>query len=352
MSTDTLVPTSHLFAISEGAPEVTQTERNTSIVRGLKVFRTGTFKDSRGKQKTWTIDDLHKIAENFRALQPVFPNPPVRADHGTSVDKVKGFVTDVRVEGEFLVNDIEFTEPDGAEKYTRKTYRNRSIEVGPYETNGATPATLWPTQLGVAFVDVPAVEGLGFRRESTEEIPVSDPITFRIRGVETANIPDVQAYIAELEKRPETGSVASFRIGGEETQDFTRVQAHIATLETFRTEQLAAGRDAFVDKLVADKKVGAPQTDELKAFAKCLDDSAFATWSKTFEKAPAIFTKQTGDGDGSTDNNGGTDPAVQAIADLRDTVAAHRMSGMESDAIKATESYRKLVAVSPSDAIA
>lgn len=354
--TTTLEHTSHLFAICEGMPALEDTDRGTKIVRSLKVFRTGTFKDSQGRQRNWTHKDLQEIVENFQKLQTVFPNPPVRADHGSSVDKIKGYVTDVRVEGDFLVNDVEFTEPDGADKYARKTYRNRSIEVGPYETNGATPATVWPAQVGLAFVDISAVEGLGFRRESTQESQV-ELATFRIRGVETTNADQVQAYIAELEKRPEAGH--KFRIAGADTEDFAKVQEHIAavegenaTLKTFRSEQVTAGRETFVDKLVTDKKVGAPQSDDLKTFAKSLSDDAYDAWAKTFEKAPAMFTSVVGAGNGSTDNQGGADAAAQEIVDLRETVAMHCRSNMAVDKLKATDSYRKLVVLSPADAIA
>lgn len=350
---DTLVPTSHLFAISDGAPPVEVID-GKSVVRGLKVFRTGTFKDSMGRQRTWTTDDLDKIAENFRTLQPVFPSPPVRADHGSSVDRLKGYVTAVRVEGEFLVNDIEFTEPEGADKYTRKTYRNRSIEVGPYETNGATPATLWPAQTGLAFVDIPAVEGLGFRREATEDNPVT---TFRIRGVETSNEADIQAYITELEARPPVGQ--SFRIAGADEIDFAKVQAHIvsletqnATLETFKSEQLTAGRATFVKALVTDNKVSAAQTDELTEFAKGLTQEAFDAWSKTFLKAPTLFKNTVGTGDGNTNNDSQPTAAEQALADDREIVAMHRRTGTMSDeAIKGTASYRRLVAADPTAAI-
>ena len=353
MTVTELEHTSHLFAISEGMPPLEDTDRGTKIVRGLKIFRAGTFKDSRGVQRTWTTDDLQNIVANFQKLQPVFPSPPVRADHGFSVDKVKGYFTGVRVDGEFLTGDIEFTEPDGAEKYARKTYRNCSIEVGPYETNGATPETLYPALLGMAFVDISAVEGLGFRRESTED-PVTT--TFRIRGVETSNVEDVQAYIAELEKRPEAGQ--TFRIAGADVADYAKVQEHIASLETenmalqtFRSEQLTAGREAFVDKLVTDNKVGAPQADDLKTFAKSLDDAAYAAWCKTYDNAPTLFKKQTSSGDGNTDNNGGANAQEQEIASLRKTISMHRSTNMSDEAIKKTAGYQRLIVLSPADAI-
>lgn len=351
--TTTLAQPSHLFAISEAPPQIDRTD-GKAIVRGLKIFRTGTFKDSRGIQRTWTLEDLNKIVENYRALQSIFPNPPVRADHSTSVDKVKGHFTDTRVVDEFLVGDLVFTEPDGADKYERGTYRNRSIEVGPYETNGAAPTTLWPCMLGMAFVDISAVEGLFGRHQPPEDNPVT---TFRIRGVETSNEADIQKYITELEARPPVGQ--SFRIAGADEIDFAKVQAHIvsletqnATLETFKSEQLTAGRATFVKALVAGNKVSAAQTDELTEFAKGLTQEAFDAWSKTFEKAPTLFKNAVGTGDGNTNNDSQPTAAEQALADDREIVAMHRRTGtMSDDAIKATASYRRLVAADPTAAI-
>lgn len=129
-------------------------------VVGMKIFRVGSFKNSAGESTKWTAADLRQMVENFHALRSngIFPNIPVRENHGRDVREVVGYFTDLRVDGKFLVADLDLTEPTAAERYTRGTYRARSLEVGSYETNNGE--VYYPTVMGLAFCDIPAVEGL------------------------------------------------------------------------------------------------------------------------------------------------------------------------------------------------
>lgn len=129
-------------------------------VTGLRIFRAGTFADSTGKRSRYTRADLDKMVENFDKLTTggIFPHVPVREDHTRSIASVIGYFTALRRDGNFLVADIEFTEPPAVQKYANKTYRARSAEVGDYIDNDGTSYN--PCILGVAFCDIPAVEGL------------------------------------------------------------------------------------------------------------------------------------------------------------------------------------------------
>ncbi|MDP9013787.1 MAG: hypothetical protein M3O41_14255 [Pseudomonadota bacterium] len=127
---------------------------------GLRVFRSGSFADSEGVRRRYTRADLDKMAVNYHTLveKGLLPNVPVREDHSRSIKSVVGYFTDVRRDGNFLVADIEFTEESAVQKYTSKTYRARSAEVGSYTDNDGNDYS--PAILGVAFCDIPAVEGL------------------------------------------------------------------------------------------------------------------------------------------------------------------------------------------------
>lgn len=130
------------------------------VIAGMRIFRVGSFKNSDGESTKWTSADLHQMVENFNALKDdgTFPHVPVRENHGRDVRSVVGYFTALRVEGKFLVADLEITEPTAADRYTRGTYRARSLEVGTYETNKGV--AYYPTVMGLAFCDIPAVEGL------------------------------------------------------------------------------------------------------------------------------------------------------------------------------------------------
>lgn len=336
------------FGLADAMPDLIETGTGTFAVHGLKVFKAATFKDSRGRKKTWTVDELDQIVTNFNGLRASgnLVDVPVRADHSGSVNSVLGYYTALRREADFLVADIEFTEPDGADKYRRKTFRSRSIEIGAYETNGQEPKTYYPVALGLAFVDLGAVEGL-FRSSNLLEENTVDPTTFRVNGVPTTDTATVQGHIDELEKAP-APKEHTFRIAGADESDFAKVQAHVESLETFKAETLDAARTGFVDQLVTDKKITAPTAEGLKAFAKSLTAEQYESWKATYAAAPALFGK-VGDGNGSVNNAGEKTQEEQDAINALDIVRNHRRAEMPEAQLRETASFKRYVALTGKD---
>lgn len=328
--------TAYQYALGGALPQAVE-ENGTWKVRGVKIFKAATFKDSRGRQHDWTTEELDEIVANFNQLRSdgAFVDVPIRLDHSKSIKDVVGYFEAIRRESEFLVGDWEFTKPEAAVEFNRGTFRSRSIEIGSYETNGATPATYFPVAMGLAFVDIGAVEGL-FNRHTPESN--MDPVTFRIKGVSTADHAAVQAHIDELEK-PVTPEVFTFKIGGEETTDFAKAQARITELETFAKEQHDTARTSFVDALVEAKKLTAPQGDDTKAFALGLSDEQFAQWKKSFDLAPVVFGNVVSSGNGSTNNTGGLDAAAQELITAERVIKGHVNTGMATEQIRKTGSF-------------
>jgi hypothetical protein len=147
-----------------------------SHVTDLPVFKTGKVKDSKGRAHNWSVADLDQMVANFTTLRDTgkFPNVPVRANHSRDVNQIGGYYTALRRKGNMLFADIEFTEPEMQAKYERKTYRARSIEIGAYESNDGE--VTFPAVMGLAFCDIPAVEGLfsasvsAYENESDREV--------------------------------------------------------------------------------------------------------------------------------------------------------------------------------------
>lgn len=154
------------------------TANGTHILRGIRIFRTGSFKDSRGIRRTWTSQHLDLMVANFYHLsaQGILAHVPIRADHTVSVKDVVGYFRDVYrdpTDQRFLAADIEFTEAAAADKWNRGTFRSRSAEIGQYEDNDGNP--YFPTVLGLAFVDIGAVEGL-YGADDGKAIRFSHPV--------------------------------------------------------------------------------------------------------------------------------------------------------------------------------
>ena len=165
--------------------QVVDADSGGKTILSVPVFRAGTFKDSMGDQHTWTIEHLSQMVFNFNMLRErgTLPNVPVRDQHKSffgSGGSVVGFVEGLRVEGQdekgnaLLVADLEITEPDAFGKIERGTWRSRSSEIGFYEDNDE--AMYWPVFMGLAWVDLPAVEGLFESHQTSEDqfTPVRD----------------------------------------------------------------------------------------------------------------------------------------------------------------------------------
>ena len=317
-----MVPSGTNFA---AAPKGTKLGNGNMLVKGLKVFRAGTFKDSMGIQRTWEVSHLEQMVFHFNLLkdQRLFENVPVREDHSWGVRGVVGYFQDVRREDNFLVADIEFTEPGAYDKYLRGTYRARSLEVNAYETNDE--AMYWPCVMGVAFVDIGAVEGLHSARESSDkglahfsqvmqdddkEPPVAEtetqapaptaPVTTPEPAQQPA--PETTAPAQEQEEEnkdipapeatpapaaPATQGAAahshgafSFSINGQTTTDYSAVQAHIKALKGSQAEARDLNRKNFVTSLANKKVIAATQVDDLTEFALSLDENQYAAFAR------------------------------------------------------------------------
>lgn len=327
-------------------------------VQGMRVFRAGTFRDSIGIQRTWTVEHLHQMVQNFEALRgDVFPNVPVKADHFGSVNDVVGYLTRLSVEGEYLAADWEATEPDAFEKLNRGTYRSRSLEVGMYETNDE--AFYWPVVHGFAFVDIPAVEGL---HRGDKTIACYSAVDTKEPPVTTSTTPPTTPPPTPTPAPPTTPEPsepkATFRVGGASVSDFAAVQTHIdrieaenATLEKFRAETTAANRTAFVEGLATSKKIIQPQVEGFKKLVGTMTDEQFTEFRATYDAAP-VQSLLADHSAGSTSNPDGQQggQAVEARVVLEETVDMLRRSGMRDEQLAKTGAYQKLAALNAAGA--
>jgi hypothetical protein len=206
-------PLVSVYGIAGTAPAMAT---DTHVISGIRIFRAGSFSDSMGVRSEWTVEDLDAMVANFTKLRSngILPNVPVRADHSRSINSVVGYFTNLYREGDYLLADMELTEPDAVGKYQRGTYRSRSAEIGVYVTNDEQ--VYWPTVLGLAFCDIPAVEGLhaaALSAFSAAQVPATAlvevspaPDSNSLSGIEAALV----AAFSALKANPENSDTRAF----------------------------------------------------------------------------------------------------------------------------------------------
>lgn len=372
-----------------------KTKQGGAILEGMRVFKKGTFKDSLGIEQTWEDAHLQQMIFHFTLLKDggVFPNVPVRVDHSFSARNVVGYFQDVYLakdDPSFLAATIEITEPDAFEKWERGTYRSRSLEVGFYETNDG--AQYFPVIMGLAFVDIPAVEGLYGRTR---------PLAFSVvSGIEEETPPVTEPAAPTPPAQPETPPATpppatpppappapsatatppapqtppatpppapaqhsqphTFTVAGQQTSDFGAVQRHIAALETFQAETIDQVRTDFVTSLAAgpQPRIAATQVEEYTKLVRSMTPEQFVTF-KNLYSAPTPPVGQVAGAPGSPaplpTPAGGSAleeltfgrtvlSADEQIEVDMEVVGQHRRSGLDEDKIKKTQSYQRLVA--------
>lgn len=344
----------------------TKQDDGRATLTGLRVFRTGSFVDAYGFESTYTREHLQEMVDHARLLADVFPNVPFRADHSRSVNNVVGYITKQYLDGDYLVVDMEFTEPDAAAKWERGTYRARSSEIGFYDTNDG--AIYYPVLLGVAFVDIPAVEKLYSKDQggSSDEPPTryfteaiqpmntSNPAQIQVDTAPAQRPPDANVTVA-LELKPAAAPEAAlaaeakpqtFSFGGR-TLTAAEVQAELDRIAIAEKEQFNAARAAFARSLVDQNKLGAPQLDAMAELAQSLDPDQFSKLQAVFAGAPALsILANHGDGISNPDGHKGEPTeAEREIAKLEGIVAFHRRSGMDPKVLQGLESYQRLQAL-------
>lgn len=383
-------------------------------VQGLRIFKTGKLKDSKGREREWSREDLSDMVANFTLLRDsnILPNVPVRENHSRDVRQIGGYFAALRVsttpddKGKyFLEADIEFTEPEMQSRYDRGTYRNRSIEIGAYETN--TGEVYFPVVLGLAFCDIPAVEGLyaaalsayesdekpefvvyasdnGADASGNTPAPKTDATFDRVvadlqevlQGMQNPDAQNaVQKVIQAVEalkgattqtavpaptnasgaEMPETFKFALDGteieiVGDEQTRKVIETLAtHNATLTTqvqeFQTAAETAAenvRVSAVDTWLNDKKILPAQVEGMKAYVKTLTDEQFTAHSALVAGTPDLaFT-------GDHANTGGDNDASKNEATIRthrQTYEMLKFSGLTADKLAESKPAKALAAL-------
>jgi hypothetical protein len=340
------------------APIKLEKSGGKNVARGLKIFKSGTFRDSLGDQYTWEPEHLQQMVFNFTMLRDrgTLPNVPVRLDHWPrTVEKIIGYFVDLRADNEFLFADLEITSAKGEQMLNEGTLRARSAEIGFYMDND--DSLFWPVVLGVAFVDLPAAEGLYSKADGpipvltdqeNENMDINELVAaYYAQGLadaEAAQQQNFAAYyaqgLADAPKPVNDKAPAMFTIGGVQTADVSKVQAHITTLETAASEQAQNARKNFVAGLVKDNKMAATQKDAMTAFALTLSDEQYAAWTKGFEAAPVVpLFAAHGNGVSNVDGQSGDADEIEVFEGI---VLSHQRSGMPQDEIEKTPSFQRL----------
>ena len=284
------------------------------LVKNIEIFKAGTFKGIDFKTSA-----LDKMVANFHYLKSfdIFPNVPMRADHpgfwsAGEVDKIGGYVSDLKRIGKKLVADVRFTKEEMLKKVLDGSYISRSAEIGSYTDNDGTIYD--PILYGFAWVDIPAVEGLSpqfsFSKDKNIELinlneenmgeekqfpPVDEIKEAEVEETEEKeSTEEVETPAEEKVETPAEEKKEEVETPAEENVELSKNNAIIdfakafpkeaAELEKFRQAELSG----LVEGLVKTGKITPAMQEKELEFVKSLSTEQFAQYKSIKEESPAI----------------------------------------------------------------
>ncbi|ANA87247.1 capsid maturation protease [Gordonia phage Kampe] len=348
-------------------------------VKDFPIFRSGSFEDSMGELTTFDQFLVETIVRNFDYLKDskVFERPVVRAGHPNTfnngrMESVIGYIEDIRTENReaphdhntytYVISDLIILDKDAIAKIESGLYLNRSAEIGPYKDN--TGAMVGPVMLGVAYVDIPAIEGLdayekvegleGFffsKKPETKDKDMSGSsmpnlFTFKIGGNDTQDFSRVQGYITDLESQKATVDAQFAQAQAELTAKDTEISA----LKEFKDSASKNARADYVNKLVEDKKILASSKDDTLALFGMYTDDQFEAAKKVYDKmAPqALLNNYGNQAPGEQTTPGGGDETKNKVLEYnKGIIASLQRIRKPAEVIKKTPAYQTVIAIDP-----
>jgi len=367
-------------SFSANKPTFSRNSDGTLSVKGVAVFRTGTFRDSMGDQHTYESMHMAQIVSNFNLLrsQSILPDVPVRCDHpaflGNVMRDVIGYTDSLStvemvnpasgVTETYVVADFTILDPSAADAVESGLWRNRSAEISRYISNSETE--YWPVLTGFAYVDIPAVEGLNFskiakRYEGTDTVVVNE-LTEDTVADENGTGSESGSENHGAPARPATPAAPfTFSLGeGRSTTDFGQVQTFInglistnaalttevTDLKATQAEQTKANRENFVTSLGTDNKILASQVDGMKELVSDMSDEQFGKFQALYSSAPVLPTLGTHEvtPQAGGEQNQGQDAADEKVEAAKRQYARLKVGGMKPDQLAATSQAKVLKA--------
>jgi hypothetical protein len=359
-------------------------ESDVLIIEDLPVFRSGTFRDSMGYQHTWESIHMSQMVAHFDLLRSrgILLDVPTRRGHPSfltnSLDEVIGYHTGLRVETrtspvdgedyEYLLATFEVMDPDAITKISSGLWRNVSAEVGGFLSNNETE--FWPVYQGVAYVDIPAVEGLrSFNNHNgvgkTFSLMLDTDKEAPVAGENDKNGTGSGTPAPQVDVAYHTRASFTFSIGGKQTNDFAAVQAHITSIEAqnstlvaAQAEAKTANRKAFIKGLAEGPtpKILAAQIPHIEGYALNMDDDSWTAFQKAHEDAPALASVSEHGNPGGAQNPGGTTPVGQQapagpseLETQLEIFLHNKRTGLPAEKLKQLGSYSKLKSATTTD---
>lgn len=226
------------------------------------IAKTGTFRDSEGRKRTFTKDDLQKIASNYNASKT---DAPLVIGHVKNDSApAYGWIEKLFCEKDKLFAQFSYVDEKVKNLVYKGAYRNISMSVDMENMR-----LLHVALLGAA---APAIDGLGAINLSSDKGSI---FSFENTNKEQQmNEDELKQKILELEKQVQELKAAVTQKEAEKTAAEKKTEETQAEFSAYKAKITDEARQKRIEKLVQDGKLEPAKKEEVYAFASNLAKSA------------------------------------------------------------------------------
>jgi hypothetical protein len=156
------------FYISNLPFEAFEENEQGFLLKKVEAFKAGTWRG-----RTYTVENLQEMAENFKTLKEEnLLEPPMKVDHSESARDQIGWIQDLYVEGDALYADVLFTEEEAMQKVKRGTWKKVSAEIYhnyKEEANGKEYGMVFRALSIVSIPQLKNIKGIVLNSEAIQD---------------------------------------------------------------------------------------------------------------------------------------------------------------------------------------
>lgn len=224
------------------------------------IAKTGTFRDSEGRRRTFTQKDLEKIAGNYNASET---DAPLVIGHVESdAAPAYGWVEKLFCENDKLFAQFSYVSDDVKNLVYKGSYKNVSMSVD-MENHRLLHVAL----LGAA---APAIDGLGAINLSSDNGVNILSMENNENTQEEKQMDELKQKIADLEKQLLDLKAELQRTTADKEAAEKKAEETQAEFSAYIAKQQDEARKKRVEKLVQDGKLEPAKQEEVFAFASQL----------------------------------------------------------------------------------
>lgn len=257
-----------------------------------KIAKTGSYKDMNGNNHTFTKESFQQIVDKYKSAPC---KAPVVFGHPATNDPAQGWISEIRVNGDFMEARYENIKPDAARAVINKDYKYKSMALN---ADGTLRHVGW---LGAV---PPAMDGLGeitFAQANEKGITLyfageintgghnnMDDKTLEVVAKAQEDVKERERKIADLQEQIKALQEQLKELTEKKEEAEEKVETVQAEFAKFKEDTVHSARTRRIDALIASGRLSPAEREKVLTMATVLGANATANFSSSDGKSISV----------------------------------------------------------------